>query len=153
VFTVLALIFAVALRHHRFWQQVYLIGGNPRAAALAGVAVDRVLLVVYAACALTAGIAGVLVAAQYGSVSAGFGQNSELKVITAVVLGGANLNGGTGSIGGTLLGVLLLAVLYDAFTMTGVSTYWQDVVSGGMVLASVLGTKLLHRRRLLLAAS
>jgi ribose transport system permease protein len=151
VFAVLATIFGVSLRHHRFWQQVYLIGGNPRAAQLAGVPVDRVLLVVYAVCALMAGIAGVLVAATYGSVSAGFGQNSELKVITAVVLGGANLNGGTGSIGGTLLGVLLLAVLYDAFTMTGVSTYWQDVVSGAMVLGSVMGAELLSRRRLLTA--
>jgi ribose transport system permease protein len=152
VFTVLATVFGVALRHHRFWQQVYLIGGNPRAAQLAGVPVDRILLVVYAVCALMAGVAGVLVAAAYGSVSAGFGQNSELKVITAVVLGGANLNGGTGSIGGTLLGVLLLAVLYDAFTMTGVSTYWQDVVSGAMVLGSVLAAELLNRRRLLTAS-
>jgi ribose transport system permease protein len=151
VFLVLAIVSGVALRHHRFSQQVYLIGGNPRAARLAGVPVNRVLLVVYAVCALMAGIAGVLVAAEYGSVSAGFGQNSELKVITAVVLGGANLNGGTGSIGGTLMGVLLLAVLYDAFTMTGVSTYWQDVVSGGMVLASVLGAELLNQRRLLAA--
>jgi len=148
VFAVLALILGSVLRHHRFWQQVYLIGGNPRAARLTGIHVGRVLLLVYMVCALTAGVAGVLVASEYGSVSAGFGQNSELKVITAVVLGGASLNGGTGSIGGTLVGVLLLAVLYDAFTLTGVSTYWQDVVSGAMVLASVLSAELLNRRRL-----
>jgi ribose/xylose/arabinose/galactoside ABC-type transport system permease subunit len=124
-----------------------LIGGNARAARLAGVKVERVLLGVYTLSSLLAGLAGVIAASQYVSASTGFGQNSELRVITAVAVGGASLNGGTGSIGGTILGVLFLAVAYNAFTMSGVSTYWQDVVSGVMVLAAVLLAQLASRDR------
>lgn len=147
LFGVAALSLGVLMRHQRFWQQTYLVGGNPRAARAAGVPVRRVMFVVYATTALLAGIAGVIAASIYGSASAGFGQNSELRVITAVAIGGASLNGGTGSIGGTLLGMLFLALLYNAFAMTGVSTYWQDVVTGTMVLLSVVGTDVIAGRR------
>jgi ribose/xylose/arabinose/galactoside ABC-type transport system permease subunit len=138
LFAVLALLVGSFLSHHRDGQQVYLIGGNPRAARLSGVKVERVLVGVYALCATLAGLAGVIAASQYASASTGFGQNSELRVITAVAIGGASLNGGTGSIGGSVLGVLFLAIVYNGFVMSGVSTYWQDVVSGAMVLAAVL---------------
>jgi len=146
-FAVLAVTLGVLMRHQRFWQQTYLIGGNVRAARAAGLPVRRVMFVVYATTALLAGVAGVIAASIYGSASAGFGQNSELRVITAVVIGGASLNGGTGTIGGTLLGMLFLALLYNAFAMTGISTYWQDVVTGGMVLVSVLGTDVITKAR------
>jgi ribose transport system permease protein len=71
----------------------------------------------------------------------------ELRVITAVVIGGASLSGGIGSIRGTLLGVLFLAIVYNAFAMTGISTYWQDVVIGVMLLAAVFLSEFLKRRR------
>ena len=146
VFVLAAAGFAFLLRRHHFWQQVYLIGGNARAAAAVGVRVTPVLIVVYASCAMLAGVAGVLAASQYASANAGFGQNIELRVIAAVVIGGASLTGGVGSIGGTLIGLTFLAVLYNAFAMTGVSTYWQDVVTGVMVLGSVLATEMMTRR-------
>lgn len=146
LFGAVAALLAVLLRRHRFWRQVYLVGGNPRAAASLGVRVPAVLVAVYAASGVLAGVAGVMAASLYGTANAGFGQNIELRVIAAVVIGGASLNGGSGSIGGTLLGVLFLAVLYNAFAMTGVSTYWQDVVTGAMVLGSVLATELVSRR-------
>ena len=104
------------------------------------------LAVVYVVSSLLAAVAGVIAASIHGSASAGFGQNAELRVITAVVIGGASLKGGTGSIGGTLLGLLFLALLYNAFAMTGVSTYWQDVVTGALVLASALATELVTKR-------
>jgi ribose transport system permease protein len=138
LFVVLALAIGRFLGHHRYGQQVYLIGGNVRAARLSGINVERVLVVFYVLCSTLAGLAGVIAASQYVSASTGFGQNSELRVITAVAVGGASLNGGTGSIGGSVLGVLFLAIVYNAFAMSGVSTYWQDVVSGVMVLAAVL---------------
>lgn len=147
LFAAMAATFALLLRHHRFWQQTYLIGGNPRAARTSGVRVPLVLAVVYVMSALCAGIAGVIAAATLGSASAGLGQNAELRVITAVVIGGASLQGGSGSIGGTLLGLSFLALLYNAFAMTGVSTYWQDVATGALVLASALATELVTRRR------
>ena len=138
LFAALAVAIGWFLAHHRYGQQVYLIGGNVRAARLSGVNVERVLLLVYMLCSSLAGLAGVVAASQYVSASTGFGQNSELRVITAVAIGGASLNGGTGSVGGSVLGVLFLAIVYNAFAMSGVSTYWQDVVSGVMVLGAVL---------------
>jgi ribose transport system permease protein len=138
LFVVLAAAIGYVLSNNRYGQQVYLIGGNLRAARLSGVRVERVLLVAYTMCSLLAGLAGVLAASQYVSASTGFGQSSELRVITAVAIGGASLNGGTGSIGGSVLGVLFLAIVYNAFAMSGVSTYYQDVVSGVMVLSAVL---------------
>lgn len=138
LFAVLAFAIGSVLAYHRYGQQVYLVGGNVRAARLSGVKVERVLMAVYMLSSALAGLAGVVAASQYVSASTGFGQNSELRVITAVAVGGASLNGGTGSIGGTVLGVLFLAIVYNAFAMSGVSTYWQDVVSGVMVLAAVL---------------
>ncbi len=147
LFGALAVTLAVLMRSHRFWTQAYLVGGNPRAARTSGVRVGRVLAVVYVVSAMLAAVAGVIAASSLGSASAGFGQNVELRVITAVVIGGASLRGGTGSIGGTLLGLLFLALLYNAFAMTGVSTYWQDVVTGVLVLGSALATELVTRRR------
>jgi ribose transport system permease protein len=138
LFAALAVATGWFLAHHRRGQQVYLIGGNVRAARLSGVNVERVLLVVYMLCSSLAGLAGIVAASQYVSASTGFGQNSELRVITAVAIGGASLNGGTGSVVGSVLGVLFLAIVYNAFAMSGVSTYWQDVVSGVMVLGAVL---------------
>jgi ribose transport system permease protein len=147
LFGAMAATFAQLLRKHCYWQQTYLIGGNLRAARTSGVRVPFVLAVVYIVSALCAALAGVIAAATLGSASAGFGQNAELRVITAVVIGGASLSGGSGSIGGTLLGLSLLALLYNAFSMTGVSTYWQDVATGALVLASALATELVTRRR------
>ena len=138
LFAALAIAMGYVLSNHRYGQQVYLIGGNVQAARLSGVKVERVLVVTYMLCSTLAGLAGIIAASQYVSASTGFGQNSELRVITSVAIGGASLNGGTGSIGGSVLGVLFLAIVYNAFAMTGVSTYWQDVVSGVMVLAAVL---------------
>ena len=147
LFGALAAALAALMGSHRFWQQTYLIGGNPRAARTSGVRVGRVLAVVYVVSAVLAATAGVIAASIHGSASAGFGQNAELRVITAVVIGGASLRGGAGSIGGTLLGLLFLALLYNAFAMTGASTYWQDVVTGVLVLGSALATELVKRRR------
>jgi ribose transport system permease protein len=146
LFAALAVAIGWFLAHHRRGQQVYLIGGNVRAARLSGVNVERVLLLVYILCSSLAGLAGIVAASQYVSASTGFGQNSELRVITAVAIGGASLNGGTGSVGGSVLGVLFLAIVYNAFAMSGVSTYWQDVVSGVMVLGAVLLAQAAARR-------
>ncbi len=133
------------LRHHRLGQQVYFVGANPHAATASGVAVHRVRAGVYVLSAVCAGLAGLVATAQYGSVSVGYGQNVELRVITAVVIGGARLSGGRGAIGDTVTGVAFLAALAHAFAASGVSTYWQDVVSGAMVLVAVLAGRAIGR--------
>jgi ribose transport system permease protein len=148
VFAALAFGVGYCLKNHRFFQQVYFIGSNRRAARMSGIKVERFLVFVYVTSAVLAGIAGVIAAAQYGSASNTFGQGSELKVITAVVIGGASLRGGLGTISGTVLGVLFLAIVNNAFVMTGVSSYWQDVVNGSMLLIAVFLGEYLKKRGL-----
>lgn len=147
VWLVLALVIGYALANHRFWRFSYFIGGNRRSARMSGIKVEQYLYFVYMLSATLAGLAGIIVASQYGAASNSYGQNLELRVITAVVIGGASLFGGIGSIMGSMLGVLFLAVVYNAFSMSGISTYWQDVVIGVMLLIAVFLTELLTRRR------
>lgn len=148
IFAALAVLAAVFLKYNRIVRQVYFMGGNERAARLSGIKIERMRYFVYGLSALLAGVAGVIVAAQYGSANNSFGLNSEMKVITSVAVGGASMSGGSGGIASTLLGVLFLAVVNGAFVMTGISTYWQDIVNGGMLLAAVLvGEFVFNRKR------
>lgn len=147
IWLVLALAIGYALSNHRFWRLAYFIGGNRRSARMSGIKVERYLYFVYMLSAALAGVAGIIVASQFSAASNSYGQNLELRVITAVVIGGADLNGGMGTILGSMLGVLFIAMIYNAFSMSGISTYWQDVVVGGMLLASIFLSELLKRRR------
>lgn len=148
IWAALALLIGYLLKNHRFFQQAYFIGGNKRSARMSGIKVERYMYFVFMLSSLMAGIAGVLVAAQFGAASNSYGQNMELRVITAVVIGGASLTGGVGSILGTTLGVIFLAIVYNAFAMTGIDTYWQDVVIGAMLLIAVFLSEFLKRRRI-----
>lgn len=147
IWLILALIIGYALKNHRFWRLSYFIGGNRRSARMSGVNVERYLYFVYMLSATLAGVAGIIVASQFNAASNSYGQNLELRVITAVVIGGADLNGGMGSILGSMLGVLFIAMIYNAFAMSGISTYWQDVVVGAMLLASIFLGEILKRWR------
>ncbi len=138
VFVALAVILGVLLKHHRFFQQVYFIGDNPRAAKLSGIRVERFLYFVFVLCSVTACTSGVLTAATYDNASNSYGINAELRVITAVVLGGTNIvKGGTGTIFGTVLGVLFMSIVYNAFVMANVNPYWETIVIGSVLLAAV----------------
>ena len=143
----LAIFIGYTLRNHRFWRLSYFIGGNRRSARMSGIKVERYLYFVYMLSAVLAGIAGIIVASQFNAASNSYGQNLELRVITAVVIGGADLNGGAGSVLGSMLGVLFIAMIYNAFAMSGISTYWQDVVIGVMLLASIFLGELPKRWR------
>ena len=147
IWLALALLTGYLLRHHRFWRLSYFIGGNRRSARMSGINVERYLVFVYMLSGALASVAGIIVASQFNAANNSYGQNLELRVITAVVIGGADLNGGAGSILGSMLGVLFIAMIYNAFAMSGISTYWQDVVVGAMLLASILLGEALKRRR------
>lgn len=147
MFFFLAIVFWYLLKNHTYFQQIFFIGGNPRAARLSGINVERTLVFVYVTSAVLAGLAGIITASQYISANTGFGLNSELRVITAVVIGGASLSGGKGSIGGTIWGVLFLAIINNAFVQSGAPTYWQDIVNGGMLLVAVCLDQVLKIRR------
>jgi ribose/xylose/arabinose/galactoside ABC-type transport system permease subunit len=129
----------VVLTGTRFGQAVYAIGGNPDGAELMGLPVGRVRVLVYVVSALLSGLSGVLVAAQTSSGLPTIGQGRELEAIAAVVIGGTLLTGGSGSLLGTLAGVLLLKVLQNLINQVGtLSSYYQQVVSGVFLLVVVL---------------
>jgi ribose transport system permease protein len=145
-FVITAIILGILLAHHSFFRQIYFIGGGERAARLTGVNVARVKVAIYALSSLLAGAAGIMAAAKYGAAHWGHGNLSELKAIAAVAIGGANINGGSGTIGGTVLGVIFLAVVHNAFVTSAVNPFWYDVVNGLMLLGAVLLSRFIAQR-------
>jgi ribose/xylose/arabinose/galactoside ABC-type transport system permease subunit len=136
---VTTLVFALALRFTDIGRNVYALGGNPVAARLAGISLNRYMIGIYAVAGVTAGIGGILLASrtQNGVPSAG-GVGLELEAITAVVLGGAALTGGRGTIVGTVFGVLLIGVLKNGLTIMNVQTFYQDVATGVLLVVAVM---------------
>ena len=113
---------------------LYAIGGNPEVARLAGINVKRVTVMVYMMCALLSGLAGILFAARLDSVQPSSGIAYELDAIAAVVIGGTSLSGGTGGVGGTIIGVLIIGVLRNGLNLLGVSPFLQAVVIGSVIV-------------------
>jgi ribose transport system permease protein len=141
-----AIILGLLLKQHAYFRQLYVIGGGERPARLSGINVNQVKVVVYALSAALAGAAGVMGAAKYGAAHWSHGNLAELKAIAAVAIGGANINGGSGTIGGTVLGVIFLAVVHNAFVTSAVNPFWYDVVNGLMLLGAVLLSRFIERR-------
>lgn len=121
----------------RFFRQFYFVGGNPRAAQLSGIRVDRLVLIGFIIMGALAGLAGVLGAARLNSAVVNAGVGIELKVITATVLGGASLKGGEGTIVGGILGVLFIALIENAMIINSVGVFWQGLVVGLVLLFAV----------------
>jgi ribose/xylose/arabinose/galactoside ABC-type transport system permease subunit len=147
-FAVAALVLGTLLARQRFFRQVYVIGGGERAARLSGINVGRVKIIIYMLSATLAGAAGVMAAARYGAAHWSHGNLAELKAIAAVAIGGANINGGSGTIGGTVLGVIFLAVVHNAFVTSAVNPFWYDVVNGLMLLVAVLLSRFIEGRNI-----
>ena len=121
-----------------FGRQVYAIGGNERAAALAGVRVARVKWMVYVISGVCAALAGLVIAAQLAAAHPATGETFELNAIAAVVLGGTSLSGGRGGVGGTLIGAFVIGVLSDGLILLGVSEFWQIVIKGLVIVVAVV---------------
>lgn len=136
----------VVMSRTTFGRYVYAVGGNPEAARLSGVPVQRVILAVYVLCGLLAGLGGIVMASQLKSGAPTYGQMYELYVIAAVVVGGTSLSGGEGRVLGTLVGALIIAVIQNGMNLTGVESYTQKVVLGLVILAAVLLDRLRSRR-------
>ena len=137
----MVLVYAAAyilMTHTKLGRHIYAVGGNPEAARLAGIRVDRVLLFVYVICGLLAGLGGVIQASQLKSGAPTYGLLYELYVIAAVVVGGTSLAGGQGKILGTLIGAFIIAVIQNGMNLTGVESYTQKVVLGLVILGAVL---------------
>jgi ribose transport system permease protein len=128
----------VTLRSTRFGRHVYAVGGNPEAAYLAGIRVNRVLVSVYVVSGALSALAGILLASRMNSGQPNAGVMYELDVIAAVVVGGGRLSGGRGSIAGTFLGAMLIAILRNGLNLLNVNSYVQQVVVGVVILLAVL---------------
>jgi ribose transport system permease protein len=147
---VLVITFDILLRRSRFLRQNYYLGGNERAAFLCGIPVTGLKIFNYTLTGLLAAVAGIVMTARFGSSSVTAGVGLELKVITAVVIGGASLSGGEGTILGAFLGSCLMALIADALTLLGVDIYWNTLVIGAALLAAVFIDTMNKRRKGLL---
>jgi ribose/xylose/arabinose/galactoside ABC-type transport system permease subunit len=147
VMAAVLLVVYVVMRFTRLGAHIYAIGGSETAALRAGVSVSRVRVMVYCASALSAAIAGIVLAGITGVGLSVAGVGIELTVISGVILGGTSLLGGSGSVTGTLLGVVLLGILNNGLTLLGVANYWQIILQGSALLLAVLVDEMRRRRR------
>ena len=128
----------IILRRTVLGTWIYATGGNPQAARLAGIRVPMVLLFVYGTSGLLAGLGGAMSAARlYAANGLQLGQSYELDAIAAVILGGTSFVGGVGSIWGTLIGALIIAVLSNGLILAGVSDIWQYIIKGLVIIIAV----------------
>jgi ribose transport system permease protein len=134
---VLTVIFAIFLKYRANGRNLYAIGGSPEVARLSGIPVNALTNWVYVICGVLAGLAGIVLAARLDSVQPSSGLGYELDTIAAVVIGGASLSGGIGSIGGTAVGVLIIGVLRNGLNLLGVSPFIQQVVIGVVIALAV----------------
>jgi rhamnose transport system permease protein len=128
---------AYYLRSFRSGRELYAIGSNPDAARLAGIPVGRRVFVAFAVSGAIAGLAGVLWAAQYGTVDSTAGTGYELQVISAVVVGGVAIFGGSGSAVGAALGALLLNTISSALYVLGISPFWDQAIWGFLLILAI----------------
>ncbi len=137
IFAAVAVLGGLALARTTFGRSLYAIGGNAQAARLVGIRVSAVQAIVYAFSGMCAGLAGVLTSSRTGSAQADIGIGLELAAITAVVVGGTSIFGGEGAVWRTVVGVMLLQTIGNAFNLLGVDPTYKQVVQGILVLLAV----------------
>jgi len=129
--------FILVMKRTRFGRHVYAVGGSEKAARLSGLSVRKIKVLVYTLGGALAGVAGLLVTARLDSATPNAGLSYELDSIAAVVIGGTSLNGGRGTITGTVLGCLIIGVLNNGLVLLEVSPFWQQVIKGLVILIAV----------------
>lgn len=135
---VLSILASLILSKTVFGRSIYAVGGSAVAAKLAGIRTKRVIAAAYMLSGFTASIAGLLLTIRLESAGANAGDGVEMNVIAAVVIGGTSLFGGRGSIGGTILGVILISLVSNAVNLLGVPPAWDKIVKGVVIIAAAL---------------
>jgi ribose/xylose/arabinose/galactoside ABC-type transport system permease subunit len=135
---ILYIVFGLLLRYHRLGRALYAIGGNPQAARVAGVRVDRVLWGTFIVAGMLAALAGLMLTGRIASVVPSQGQNMIFYVFAAAVIGGISLDGGKGRLVGALTGVLLLGILQNVLTLAEIPAFWIDAVYGAIILIALV---------------
>jgi len=142
----LTILAALWMRHSRFGRAIYAVGGNAEAARVAGIRIERSVVAVFAVHGVFAGIAAVLFATQLQVIQSTVPPNLELTVITASVVGGVSILGGTGTVIGSTLAAILFATIGSSLIFLNISAYWLRAVQGLLILATVLADMARRRR-------
>lgn len=140
-FIVILIAAYLVMRNTRFGRHVYSIGSNKEATRLAGVDVKKVTLSVYILSGVLAAVTGIIFAAQMASGSPVAGEGYEMNAITAAVVGGTSMSGGKGNLLGTFLGAVIMGILSNIMNLCGVSSYWQTVLTGLILVVAILVRK------------
>ena len=141
LFIAIFILFMFLLQKTTFGRRIYATGSNAKSAKLAGVNIDRTKIIAYAISGLMSAMAGLILLSRLNSAQPTLGSGYELDAIAAVALGGVSMDGGRGKIWGTFVGVLIIAVLNNGLNILGVSSYYQDVVKGLVILIAVLSDR------------
>jgi ribose transport system permease protein len=137
IFAGLAILGAITLRYTKFGRSIYAIGSNPNAARVVGIRSNRIIFQTFVLSAVASSLAGAVLTSQLSAGSPNSGLGLELQVVTAIVLGGASLAGGRGSIFGTVLGLLIVGILNNGLILMDVPTFWQRIAQGLMLIVAV----------------
>lgn len=138
IMVILAVLAILLIRRMPFGRWLYSVGGNERASELSGVPVRRVKVWVYVISGFCAAVVGLVIASELTSAAPQTGETFELNAIAAVVIGGASLAGGRGTVRGALVGAFVIGFLSDGLVMIGVSAFWQIVIKGTVIIFAVL---------------
>lgn len=147
IFLTFAVIAFIVLRYTKYGRRIYAVGGNKEAARLSGLNVDRLVLSVYVIIGFFAGLSGYLLSSRLNSAEQVAGVGYELTVIAGVVIGGTSLFGGEGGVFGTVIGILLIGVLANGLTLLNVSSYYQQIIIGLIIVFAVFFDQTVKRRR------
>lgn len=138
IFAICAVISYIVLHHSKFGTYVYATGGNENAARVSGIGVNKVLVMVYVLAGMMYAIAAIVLTARQESGVPSVGVGYDMEAITCAIIGGSSFSGGIGTIGGTVVGALIMGVLANGMTMLRVNPNWQTVVKGAVIVAAVL---------------
>jgi rhamnose transport system permease protein len=143
---VVVVIGSVMLRSTRFGRQLYAVGSNPEAAAILGIPSRLVVFTAFSLCGLLAGVAGVMWVMEFGTINGTSATGVVLAVVAAVVVGGVNIFGGSGTLAGAALGALFLGFIANALILVGLSQFWLQAIYGVVILVAVSADAIILRR-------
>jgi ribose transport system permease protein len=146
IMAVAFLLFLYIQRRTYFGRDIYAVGGSITAARLSGIRTSRTLVIVWAVEGAMAALAGIIAVGRIGAAAPQPDNTLPLNAIAAILLGGTALAGGAGGVGGTVLGVLFIGVLQNGLSLSGIPTYWQQIVTGIILVAAVLGDRIQNSR-------
>jgi ribose transport system permease protein len=147
LFAVIVIISDYLMRKSSSARKVFYTGSNEKAAIFSGIKTHRVKIVTCILCSTLSGLAGIIYMSRFGASIPGFGIGLELNAISAVVIGGASLTGGVGTVLGSILGIALLQTITGSMVLLDVSPYWQDLIRGGILLGAVSLDHIRHTRK------